>query len=71
LYQSLPGASGWIKGVSFGVLVWFFRVVMHALSSWLMFNVPGGTVACMLGTGLAEMLVLGVFYGLALNKGLV
>ncbi len=69
LYQSLPGGSGWIKGTSFGLLVWFFRVVMYALSSWVMFKVPGPTVVYTLGAGLAEMLVIGIFYGLTLGKG--
>jgi len=28
LYQSLPGETGLVKGVSFAFLAWFFRVVM-------------------------------------------
>ena len=67
LYQSLPGASGLGKGASFGLLVWFFRVVMSAASQWVMFKVPAGAVAYSLVTGLAEMLILGVLYGLTLK----
>ena len=69
LYQSLPGGVGWMKGVSFGLLVWFFRVVMFALSNWVMFKVSGQTLAYTVVAGLVEMLVLGMFYGLTLNKG--
>src|SRR5512135_2458617 len=32
LYNSLPGETGVVKGVSFAGLVWFFRVVMYAAS---------------------------------------
>ncbi|MBI5496190.1 MAG: hypothetical protein HY904_14300 [Deltaproteobacteria bacterium] len=67
LQGSLPGDTGLLKGVSFGVLVWFFRVVMSAASQWMMFRVPVVTLAYSLAAGLAEMLVLGVLYGLALS----
>ena len=32
LYASLPGGAGWRKGISFGLLAWFFRVVMSVAS---------------------------------------
>jgi hypothetical protein len=67
LYPSLPGGSGLLKGLSYGLLAWFFRVVMQAASSWVMFRVPAATVAYALATGLAEMLILGVLYALALR----
>jgi hypothetical protein len=69
LYKSLPGASGWTKGLSFGVLAWFFRVLMAAVSQWMMFDVPARTVLYTLGAGLVEMLVLGLLYALALRAG--
>jgi hypothetical protein len=67
LYRSLPGAAGWTKGLSFGMLAWFFRVAMSAVSHWMMFNVPAATLVYGLVTGLGEMLLLGVLYGLALR----
>ena len=67
LYESLPGQAGLVKGLSFGVLVWFLRVVMQAASTWMMFTVPGQAIAYGLIAGLAEMLVLGGLYGLALK----
>jgi hypothetical protein len=67
LFPSLPGDNGLIKGISFAVLVWFFRVVMYVASQWVMFNVPETALVYMLTTGLVEMLILGVFYGLTLN----
>ena len=68
LYKSLPGKSGWMKGVSFAVLVWFFRVVMGVATQWMMFNVPAATLAYSLVTGLGEMLVLGLLYGVTLKR---
>jgi hypothetical protein len=67
LYKSLPGATGLVKGISFAGLVWFFRVVMYTASQWVMFNVPGEALLYSLVTGLGEMLVLGVLYGLTLK----
>ena len=67
LYKSLPGEAGLVKGVSFGFLVWFFRVVMYAASQWVMFNVPVEALLYSLVTGLGEMLILGVLYGLTLK----
>jgi len=67
LYTSLPGASGLVKGLSFGLLAWFFRVVMQTASQWVMFNVPVKTLLYSLLTGLGEMLLLGVLYGLTLK----
>jgi hypothetical protein len=67
LYQSLPGATGLVKGTSFACLVWFFRVVMSAASQWVMFKVPAELLLYSLLAGLGEMLVLGVLYGLTLK----
>src|SRR5512136_3205971 len=64
LYASLPGETGLVKGVSFACLVWFFRVVMYTASQWVMFKVPVKALLYSLVTGLAEMLILGVLYGL-------
>jgi hypothetical protein len=67
LYTSLPGESGIAKGVSFAILVWFFRVVMSVASTWLMFTVPAQTLVYSLLAGLAEMLALGILYGFTLR----
>jgi hypothetical protein len=67
LYQSLPGVTGFIKGVSFAFLAWFFRVVMYAASQWVMFNIPVRTLLYSIVAGLGEMLILGVLYGLTLK----
>ncbi len=67
LYRSLPGETGLVKGISYALLVWFFRVVMSAASSWMMLNVPSGALIYILITGLLEMLVLGMLYGATLK----
>lgn len=68
IFKSLPGQSGLVKGVTFALLIWFFRVVMSAASNWMMFKVPVETIFYYLGTGLVEMLVLGILYGLTLKS---
>ena len=67
LYQSLPGEAGLVKGVCFAILIWFFRVVMYVASQWVMFNVPVNALLYTLVTGLGEMLILGILYGLTLK----
>ena len=67
LYGSLPGEMGLVKGISFAFLAWFFRVVMSVASSWMMFKVPIRALLYILLTGLGEMLILGILYGLFLK----
>ncbi len=67
LYKSLPGETGLVKGLSFAVLAWFFRVVMYSASQWVMFTIPVETTLYGLAAGLGEMLILGVLYGLTLK----
>ena len=67
LYKSLPGEIGVVKGISFGILTWFFRVVMSAASNYMMFKIPIKTLQYTLLTGLGEMLILGVIYGFFLE----
>ena len=40
---------------------------MAVASTWMMFNIPAQTLFYQLLTGLGEMLVLGVLYGLTLQ----
>jgi hypothetical protein len=67
LYRSLPGASGWIKGLSFGLIAWFFRVLMSVASQWMMYRLPPAALAYTLFMGLGEMLLIGIFFGLTLH----
>jgi hypothetical protein len=67
LYQSLPGEAGIVKGISFALIVWLFRVLMYVATQWMMFNVPVVTLFYMLISGLDEMLILGILYGLTLK----
>ncbi len=69
LDNNLPGETGLLKGLSFGLLAWFFRVVMSAASTWMMFEVPVSLVLYTLAAGLVEMLLLGLFYGITLRPG--
>ena len=70
LYNSLPGETGLIKGISFGLLVWFFRVVMNVASQWVMFKVPVQTLLYSLIAGLGEILILSILYGLTLKPAM-
>lgn len=68
LIPVLPAGSWFIKGVVFGTGIWFFRVVMNVVSSWMMFNIPCKTLIYILLAGLAEMILLGILNGLVLKR---
>ncbi len=68
LYKSLPGRSWLLKGASFALIIWFFRVVMYVAAQWMMFRIPFPALLYSLGTGLLEMLILGLLYGLLLRR---
>jgi hypothetical protein len=63
LYTCLPGA-GWVRGLSFGVLVWALRVVMWAFSTYMMTDMSPITISITVATGLLEMLIIGVVVAL-------
>ncbi|UCF10141.1 MAG: hypothetical protein JSW65_00175 [Candidatus Bipolaricaulota bacterium] len=67
LEGSLPGTSGAVHGLVYGGLIWFARVAMQVASQWMMFKVPCKALLYTLVTGLAEMLLLGLLYGLVLG----
>ena len=68
LFPVLPTEFGLIKGVIFGAGIWFFRVLMNVISSWMMFNIPGKTLVYLLLTGLIEMTLLGILNGMMLKR---
>jgi hypothetical protein len=67
LQPSLPGQTGVVKGLSYALLAWFFRVAMGVASEWMILSVPAATLVYKLLTGLGEMLLLGLLYGLVLH----
>jgi hypothetical protein len=67
IYQVLPGDSGIFKGLVFALIIWFLRVFMNAASQWMMFNIPFSSIIYILITGLIEMIVLGMIYGIFLK----
>jgi hypothetical protein len=67
LYNALPGSTGLMKGISFALIIWFFRVLMSVITTWMMFTVPISTLLYTAITGLIEMLIIGIIYGLFLK----
>jgi hypothetical protein len=68
IMQALPTELGIIKGLTYGLGMWFFRVLMSVITNWMMFNIPGKTLIYILLTGLIEMLLLGIINGLIIKK---
>ncbi len=65
--KNLPGESGLARGMAFGIIIWFFRVVMQVVSQWMMYDIPAKNLLYTLICGLIEMLVLGLLYGITLK----
>jgi hypothetical protein len=59
IHSSLPG-RGWVKGISYGFIVWGLRVVMWAFSTYMMTDMAPISIAITVVTGLIEVLILGV-----------
>ena len=60
--------GGYIKqGISFGLLAWFFRTAMSSASQVVMYRLPASTLLYELFTGMAEMIALGLLYGVLLK----
>lgn len=66
LRSSLPGGP-LVQGIVFGLIAWFFRVLMGTLGQWTMFVVPGATVAYSVAAGMVEMVLIGLYYGAVLR----
>lgn len=67
LSRALPGGSI-TKGLVFGLIAWFFRIAMGWASQIVMFRIPYAAAIYGLVGGLAEMLILGIFYGVLLKS---
>lgn len=65
---ALTASSTVVNGLTFGLGMWFFRVLMHVMSYWMMFTVPIETLLYLLVSGLAEMLCIGLFAAAMLHK---
>jgi hypothetical protein len=68
LRPALPGGRVVGAGISFGLIAWFFRVLMSAISQWVMFDLPLTTHFYSIAAGLLEMMALGLFYGVAFKS---
>ena len=70
IMPALPTEIGIIKGLVYGLGMWFFRVSMGVISNWMMFNIPAKTLIYVLLTGLVEMIIIGIINGLLLKSRL-
>jgi len=68
LRPSLPTEIGVVKGLTYGLGMWFFRVLMGVVSNWMMFNVPAKTLVYLLFAGFMEMIILGIINGIMLKR---
>lgn len=66
LRPSLPGQGRLMKGLSFGALVWFLRVVMRVAGEWVTTTVPPSAHAYTLVAGLVQVLLVAALIALLL-----
>lgn len=67
LYKSLPGQTAILKGLSYGLIVAFFSVVMHVFSQLVMFKVSANALIYMFLTGLLEILIVSIYISATLK----
>lgn len=67
LRPSLPGRNGVVKGLAFGLGVWFLRVVMNVVGQWVTWTVPTSTHVHTLLAGLLQVAAVSVFLGALLT----
>ena len=67
IYNSLPSENPLIKGIIYGLIIWFFRVIMSVFTIYMTQRVPAKTLIYILLTGLVEVIILGMFYGLTIK----
>ena len=67
VFNSLPSDNSLIKGIVYGFIIWFFRVLMSVLSTFMTQQVPAKTLVYILLTGFVEVLIIGIFYGLTIK----
>lgn len=67
LRPSLPGRHGLAKGLAFGLVVWFLRVVMNVAGQWVTWTVAPATHAYTLAAGLLQVTAVSVLLGALLT----
>ena len=67
IYNSLPSENPLIKGIVYGLVIWFFRVIMSVFTIFMTQQVPAKTLIYILVSGLVEVVLIGMFYGLTIK----
>jgi hypothetical protein len=67
IYNGIPG-FGWKKGLYYGLIVGFFRVVMMSFSTIVMYNIPLRLVITSLITGYIEIVTLCIILAVIYEK---
>lgn len=67
IYNVLPSDNMVIKGIMYGLIIWFFRVLMSVLTTYMTLQIPVKTLVYILLTGLIEVIIIGIFYGLTIK----
>jgi len=68
LRHCLPGRTKLAKGLSFGALVWFLRVVMRVAGEWVITTVPPSAHVYSLVAGLVQALLVAGLIALLLPE---
>lgn len=68
LRHCLPGRTRLTKGMSFGIMLWFLRVVMRVAGEWVTTTLPTSAHAYSLVAGLVQMLLVALLVALLLPQ---
>lgn len=62
LYTSIPGKN-WVKGLCFGAIIGFIRVVPEAFNQWMLFVYPEPLILLQLINTLVSTILFGIILG--------
>lgn len=66
-YESIPG-KGWIKGLSFGLILAVVKAIPEAFNQFMVFNYPGILILVQLVIAILSLVIFGVLLSVIFNK---
>ena len=67
LYESIPG-RGWIKGISYGIIIGLVKAIPEAFNQFMVFNYPTELILVQLIIAILSILIFGILLSVIFNR---
>lgn len=67
LFESIPG-KGWIKGISYGIILGLVKAIPEAFNQLMVFNYPTELILVQLVIAILSLIIFGILISVAFNK---